>query len=148
MAEDACDRFGKPVETDPFDALEALVWECFGNVAYYRARVQEIDEDALTWGTYEVQEGGKHGGHTKKRATLNVWLRLYHEAQERLESVCKSAIAAGIAERQIELAEQQGRMIARVIQGVLEDLGIDQDEPEVRKTVRKHLTVISGGKAA
>ena len=52
------------------------------------------------------------------------------------------AIAAGVAERQVRLAEEQGKQIARVIVGVLQDLGV-QGREEVPSLVRKHLVLVT-----
>jgi hypothetical protein len=59
--------------------------------------------------------------------------------------VAKTAIDAGVEERQVRLAEAQAQRRAAVIRGILTDLGYDLEEENVRKVVR--LRLLEGGKA-
>jgi hypothetical protein len=58
---------------------------------------------------------------------------------DRLVDYSKVAIAAGIEERRVKLAEQQGALLAQAIRGILAELGVG-DRPEVPAVVRRHLT--------
>ncbi len=60
------------------------------------------------------------------------------EAQERdrLANFAGKAVAAGLAERQVRLAERQGAMLAAVIAGVVRALGRDPADPEVQRLVQ------------
>ena len=75
-------------------------------------------------------------------ARPSVWLELYQKERTHLVAVCATALKCGIAERQVKLAEQHGRLIAEVIRGVLSDLGV-AEEPDVGKVVRRHLKLVS-----
>jgi hypothetical protein len=57
--------------------------------------------------------------------------------------VAKTAIDAGVEERQVRLAEAQAQQLAAVIRAILTDLGYDLEEENVRKVVR----LLEGGKA-
>jgi hypothetical protein len=76
---------------------------------------------------------------------VNVWVRLYQEWHDRLVRVAKTAIDAGVEERQVRLAEAQAQRLAAVIRAILTDLGYDLEEENVRKVVR--LRLLEGGKA-
>lgn len=71
----------------------------------------------------------------------------YTQALERRARFAKLCIDAGVAERQVRIAEQQGALLAQVIRGILTDLGV-QDRPEVPAIVRRHLTLVSGQQRA
>lgn len=77
-------------------------------------------------------------------ARPSVWLELYQKERTHLVAVCATALKCGIAERQVKLSEQHGRLIAEVIRSVLDDLGV-ADHPDVGATVRRHLTLVSEG---
>lgn len=128
IARRAVVKYGLPREIEPHDALLEEVYRSAGTVAYIDLKVQEIKEsgDALT---------------------QSPWIDLYHRERSKLVDVCKTALAAGIAERQVKLAESQGQLIAQVIRGVLVDLGVDLEQPDVPKIVRHHLTLVQGGKS-
>ncbi len=76
---------------------------------------------------------------------MNVWVRLHQEWHDRLVRVAKTAIDAGVEERQVRLAEAQAQRLAAVIRAILTDLGYDLEEENVRKVVR--LRLLEGGKA-
>jgi TPP-dependent pyruvate/acetoin dehydrogenase alpha subunit len=59
--------------------------------------------------------------------------------------VAKAAIDAGVAEHQVQLAEEQAQQLAKVVTSILTDLGHDPADDEVRKVVR--LRLLEGGKA-
>lgn len=69
------------------------------------------------------------------------------EAQERdrCAGFAEKAIKAGLAERQVKLAEQQGEMIVAVLRAVFDELGLSDEQRErVPGVVRRHLTAIAG----
>ncbi len=68
------------------------------------------------------------------------------EAQERdrCATFAAKAVAAGLAERQVRLAEQQGKLITTVIAGILGDLGLSQEQRAlVRDIVPRHLRAVA-----
>lgn len=147
-AAEAVVTFGLPREIDPKDALVEELWRTAGHVSWLEARVRELDPNALIWGTVKETSEGLEGVPPFKRseeaAVASIWLKLYREERQHFVEVSKVAIACGIAERQIKLAEDHGRLIAQVISGVLGELGVDQQETNVRTVVRKHLMLVSG----
>jgi hypothetical protein len=59
--------------------------------------------------------------------------RLEAEERDRLAHFAKTALAAGLATRQVELAESQGRLMADVLRKVLGDpaLGLSEDQLQI-----------------
>ena len=123
-AEAAARQFGILIDTSPQQALLDEVQRAAGMVAYYGARVEEIaNEDAgkLVRGITKIEnrEGFQPGRTSTVEPGVHVWVTLWNEERDRLTRVAAAAIRAGIEERRVELAEQQGLMIAAVIRRIL-----------------------------
>lgn len=151
IAAEAVVTYGLPREVDPQTALLEEVWRTAGHVDYLFKMVQLHDPEALVWGVIETKEipvDTKDGKTTmipierKSAARPSIWLDLYRKERSHLVEVCRVAIAAGIEERRVRLAEEEGKMIAQVIRGVLEDLGVS-DRPELPKIVRNRLLLVA-----
>lgn len=124
------DRLGIPTTVDPLAALVGQVCEAAGNVEYLRQRVADYGDDITA---------PNHLGDLVPR----VLVQMYDRERERLARFSKLALEAGVAERQITLAEEQGALIARVIRGVLGELGVDDERvPEI---TRRHLALVAAG---
>ena len=142
---------GPAVRVDPADALLGEVHATAGHVAWLRDRVRDLDPAALAWGTVEASEtvGGPNEGSTQvARAEPSVWYVLYARERDRLVKVAAEAIKAGIEERRVRLAEQQGALVAEVIRRILGDLDLsDAQQERVPVVVPRHLRSITGGAA-
>ncbi|WP_213451564.1 hypothetical protein [Rhizomonospora bruguierae] len=68
--------------------------------------------------------------------------KLEAEERDRCANFATKAVAAGLAERQVRLAERQGALLAAVIQGVLRDLGV-LDDPRVPALVAQHVQALT-----
>ena len=142
MALAAVALYGLPREVDPHTALLEEIWRTAGAVDWLEGKVREQGAEELVWGVVEQTSGPGAPPLIKESAKPSIWLQLYRQERSHLVNVCRVAIAAGVAERQVQLAEEQGRMIAIVIQGVLEDLGV-ADRQEVPGLVRRHLMLVT-----
>jgi hypothetical protein len=127
LAERAVKTYGLALDINPVDALLDEVRWTAGHVAWLRERVQEIEREALVWGRTEVVDKGAGefiGVDTTEAAKPNVWLSLYQVERKHLVDVCKTAIGAGLAERQVRMAEAAGEQLVQVIRAILDDLGL------------------------
>ncbi|MET9339263.1 hypothetical protein [Nonomuraea sp. NPDC003804] len=147
MARRAVATYGLPREVDPASALLEEVHRSAGHVAWLEQKVRDLDEDELVWGVVEEVDKGYGeftGTDTTSAAKPNVWLELYQKERKHLTDVSKAALAAGIAERQVRLAEQQGALIASVIGRILDDLELsDEQRQMVGTVVPRHLRAIA-----
>lgn len=147
LAKRALETYGQKVDTNPVDALLDEVRWTAGHVAWLRERVREVEEAALVWGVVEKVDKGAGefvGVDTTEAAKPSVWLVLYQAERKHLLDACKAAIAAGIAERQVRLAEQQGEVLATVIRAILDDLGLSPEQrAKVPVVVPRHLRAVS-----
>jgi hypothetical protein len=143
---EAVKTYGLPVDISPVDALlEEVRWTA-GHVAWLCARVQEVEQKALVWGVTEKVDKGSGefiGVDTTEAAATNMWLTLYQRERKHLVDVCKAAISAGVEERRVRLAEQQGSLLATVIQAILRDLDLSPEQAaKVSTVVPRHLRAV------
>lgn len=111
-------RFGQPVDTTPTEALLDTVKWAAGYVAWLREKVADADSDA---------ELTQHSSVTGKREP-SAWLDLLGTWHDKLVRACEAAIRAGIEERRVRIAEQQGALVADVIRKVLDALELNPDQ--------------------
>lgn len=129
-AAEAAHRLAVMVDTTPEQALLDEVKRAAGMVAFYQARIVEIDEGdrgALIWGITKEKLGGDDEGQTSEAAP-NIWLKLFNEERDRLVRVAAAAIKAGIEERRVKLAEQEGALVAAVIRRILDQLQLTPEQ--------------------
>lgn len=146
---------GAPLAIEPQDALIQCIHITAGEVAYASAQIALLEEHEAVGAVVTTHvrpaklEKGEDSSSREVTETryeapaLHIWIRVRQQAMDRLVNYSKVAIAAGLAERQVRLAERQGQLLAQVIRGVLTDLGV-ADHPEVGTVVRKHLTLVAG----
>ena len=133
----AAQRLAQPIETDPSQALLDLVSSAAGEVAYWRARVdllQEQDEKRLTSGLTKITEGKDRGGVTTLRTVETVAAieyRMWTAAQDRLAQYATAALRAGVEERRVRIAEDQGALVAQVIRRILDRLDLSEWQAEM-----------------
>lgn len=117
--------------------LDAVQWTA-GEVDYWRARVQQLDDEQLTWSTTTHREGVGPLGVVDERtheATRHVAYTQYVEAQERLVRFSTAALKAGVEERRVRLAEAQGEAVAGVLRAVLDELDLTDEQKAVAARV-------------
>lgn len=142
--------YGLKIETTAAQALLDEVQWTAGHVAWLRERVQEIEasaepgsKSALVWGVTKKKTGGEDYGTTEE-AVPNVWLKLYQQERDHLVKVSSAAIKAGIEERRVQLAEQQGALVAQAIRAILGDLQLTpEQQARVPEIVPRHLRAIA-----
>lgn len=150
--EQACEAvrtFGLPVDIDPAAALLGEVRRSAGAVEWLGERVAELDPDDVIWGRAleREQTGGEFPGTTTEhRATVHVWVQLYAAERKHLAEVCAKAISAGVAERQVRVAEEQGRLVGDLLRAIIDGLPVEQ-RPGAYERARTQLALIQGGAA-
>lgn len=118
---------GQPEAIDPAEALLQLIGWKYGEVKWLRARVQEVPEDDLTWGRAQTDVGvGPEGPIDKvtEKASPSVWWSLLREAENQLADYAARALRAGVDERKVRLAEQQGHMVHAVMMAIFNRLAL------------------------
>ena len=146
---------GVPLDIDPLNAILECIRIAAGEVQYASDRIAELDEDeavgpvtVTTTRPLKEEKGAESESTTVQEVRLeapqlHVWILARRQAMDRLAQYSLAALKAGIEERRVRLAEDQGRQIVEVLKGVLAELGV-ADRPEVPAVVRRHLTLIAG----
>jgi hypothetical protein len=148
--------YGLPVDVDAGDALLEEVRRSAGHVRWLAEIIRGLDPEALVWGARSTsrQVGRSVDGPVDvttsvEQAGLNVWLDLYHRERILLRKVAEAAVRAGIAERQVRLAEADGERAGRWLQATLAVLELSaEDMREVMASGARHLSLLAGGDAA
>lgn len=167
-AREAVVTYGLPVDVSPTEALlEEVRWTA-GHVRWLRDRVQELETAALVWGRTKTER--EAGGEDRitfgagvddedttgwvdasaapvskviEAAGPSIWLDLYDRERKHLVNVAAAALKAGVEERRVRLAEQQGELVAGAIRAILSDLGLSaEQEARVVEVVPRHLRAL------
>ena len=130
-AKKAVVMFGLPKDIDPHAALLDEVHMTAGHIEWLRVEIiQKLDDPA---GLTQITDAGVEPA---------VWIAMYQHEREHLVKVCKAAIDAGVAERQVRLQEEQGRLLAMVIQAFVRDPQLNLTPAQLvvaPNLIRKHL---------
>lgn len=161
VAADAVATYGLPVDVDPREALLQEVHRSAGHVAWLAALVGTLehggsgyrretwvdgeDEDAETREVYVPLSGLKQLSKDGKFEKPSVWVELYQRERRFLREVCRDAVNAGVEERRVQLAEQQGVALAGAVRAILADLSLTEDQLAlVSSVVPRHLRAAAG----
>lgn len=137
--------FGLPRDIEPHIALLEEVARTAGHVDWLGQIVAGLEEEDVIWGKHAEESGmGATGSFDKtvEQAGVSIWVDLYQRERKHLVDVCAKCIALGIAERQVQLAEQQGQLIGQVLRSIFgdPDLALTPQQQEVAKSVAaRHL---------
>lgn len=159
----AVELFAARRDIEPGPALLELVQWTAGEVDYWRQEVRALEKADLTWGMTREKTGGsdpESGSpgtdsgpadvrpEVTREAKPNIAYVMLTDASNRLAQYAVAALRAGVAERAIQLAEQQGALVADVIRAILADLNLTPVQQELVATVvPAHLRAITGGAA-
>jgi hypothetical protein len=154
IARRECDRLGIPIEVDAGEALIAELWETEGNLAFYRALVQELpthpapdvfvpavemDDGERIQAHWERGEPGVYGrtyhvsGMPTGEAKPHILVQLYNDERKHRASVAAAALKAGVEERRIRMVEADaGRVLGAQIEA-LKSIGMGDRLEDFRR---------------
>ena len=140
VAEHAANMLGLvDYDITPTEALLQEVRESASNVAFLRARVQELvgEEDLdspthpLIWGqTGEKETNASQfpGTDSDYGAGANIWFQMYQSERERMTKAATAALRAGVEERRVRLAEMGADVIVGRIRQILNALDLTPEQ--------------------
>jgi hypothetical protein len=139
VMEEVARVMGPALEVDPMDAMLWCVRIAAGEVAYTTMKVEQLEEPEAvgrlqTSSTHEATGGDKMESWVENTAglpELHIWIRARREALDRLAKFSKMALDAGIAERQVALAESAGDELALAIREILDGLSLTVDQEKI-----------------
>lgn len=126
-------------DISPEEAILQTVRESAANVAFFRARVQDLvgerdlddPEHPLIWGQTSlssVSASPTPGSDEEFAAGANIWFQMYHAEREHLLKASQAALRAGIAERRVRLAEMGADVIVGRIRQILNALELTPEQ--------------------
>lgn len=120
---------GAELDTDPIEALLGEVRRTAGHIAWLQER--------LSLWTMSTDE--------EMPAAQATWLLVYQYERRHLAHTAKIAIDAGVAQRQVALAEQQGTLLALAVNQILDGLRLSPEQkmlvPELVPAVLRAVSV-------
>jgi hypothetical protein len=120
-------EFGQLVDIEPGEALLLSVKLSAGQLVYLRSRLDDPDVDGFERQVLASQWDGE---------------------RDRFVRSSRAAVESGIAERRVRLAEAAGAELAQIITGVLEALGLDDDQRErLPAILAEHFRQVEGSGA-
>lgn len=98
----------------------------------YRALLDEVNRSAghVEWLRLQLQ-GREALELLDTSSAASRWQRLYSAERGKLFKAAATCIQLGLAERQVELAERQGALVARLLTGVADRLGLSDAQRQV-----------------
>jgi len=136
-AADAVRIYGLPRTIAPDDALLEEVHRTAGHVSWLSSVVGELEsKDRLR--QYATGEGGTRWERPA------VWVELYQAERKHLVNVCKAAITAGIAERQVQLAERQGELVGELLRVAIEAAQLTPTQRDAAYTAVRSRLALAG----
>ena len=141
-------RHAIPLDVDPTGQILHLVRVSAGIAEWiWREQILRLQPDAIAWGITERRVKTTPDGPEiteVEKAELNVWWHQHGEAMDRCANYCKIALAAGVAERQVRIAERQGELFAESLTWLLGELGMADDETATGAVARMLDALYSG----
>lgn len=136
--------------SDPAEVLLAEIRRTAGHIEWLREQIQLSDPKTFVKSLWLVR---RQSGYINPREidlsafsdAGSLWVDLYLSERKHLAGICRTALAAGIEERRVRLAERQAENLGRAIIGMLSDLGINAEDEEVRATVYRWLVLATTG---
>lgn len=131
---------------DPGETLLRLLSQAFARAERYAGAIQRlVDEQglqaALVGSNYVVTENGepqKVGEYIRGLAQLE------NQERDRAAKFAEMAIKAGLAERQVRMAERQTELVEKALLATLNDLGMtDDDQQRAFGRLAHHLRLIA-----
>jgi hypothetical protein len=117
--------FGMILDVEPVEALLMTLRMSYGHLAWLRFEITQIED--------------------KASFDSRVLLRMFDDERERVARIAKTAIDAGVQERQLKLAEKYGEALATVLMAIFGDPELaltGKQERVLPSLLRRHLVTI------
>lgn len=129
--------FGNPRNVDPHGTLLEEIQRSASIVAFLEEKLQKMrDDEGWSDAAIMTQKTLKDG------VKPSVWMDLYNSERDHLVKTCIAAIKAGVAERKVQIAEQQARLIAAMMFAFMHDPDLALTPDQIFKApsiIRKHM---------
>ncbi len=132
----------------PMDALLMCVNIAAMEVRVFSEKIDELDPEEILERPSEQVVAGKDPERfwIKKQQELNIWIRAREKAMDRLVRYSKAALDAGVEERQVQLAERMGNLMADTVQRIIDDLDLTpQQATKFTQIAPRHIKRLAVG---
>jgi hypothetical protein len=134
---------------DPAEVLLDEIRNTAGHIAWLRLQIQKSDPDQFVHSLWlHARQSGfiapSELDTSEWSAAGALWVELYMKERQHLAAICRTALAAGIEERRVRLAERLAERVGEAIKNMLYDLGLDPEDDAVRSIVFRHLSAAQG----
>ena len=147
--------YGVPREVEAAVGIREEIWRTAGAIRWLGEIVAGLDQQDIVFGTTRLERStgtgtGQRGGDTEsttavREAKVNPWVELLFRERKHYADICAKAVSLGLAEREMELAELQGRMCAAIVRAVLVDkvLALTKEQLErAPEVVSRHFRMV------
>jgi hypothetical protein len=111
----------------PGQALMEMLWISYGQVHWLQGEIEKQKD--MT--SFEAR----------------VLMQAHAEERDRVAKIGATALAAGVAERELRMTELYGEMLARLLDGVLRDMHLTSaQQRRTPSVIRRHLLALSEAK--
>lgn len=125
-------------DVNPLDELLGVIAEEAREMALLTDLVGDLE-------TEEAQDKSLYGPNHTGDQVPHVLKKMLDDTRDRLAKHCKMALDAGVAERQVQIAEEQGAQIAQVFIHVIDDPGLDlsrEQKHALKQAGARHLRLL------
>ena len=122
---------------DPGEVLLRLVTQSAARAQRYAAELEQLVEDSPSLKEALVEDiwvMTKSGDSYKAGEYIRGLAQLEAQERDRCAGFAAKAIAAGLAERQVRLAERQGAMLVKMVQVALSEVAMPADQAAAFKS--------------
>lgn len=145
---EAHEQFGAWADIDPAEAIMLCIRITAGEVFWFDAEVARLEAEEIV--VYETSRTEGHGPEgpvdvttTTNRAQLNILIKERQLATDRLFRYSKEALALGLEERRVRMAEQWGQLVGGMLRSVLDELKLTAAQQALAPdVVRRHLLAL------
>lgn len=145
-----------PLDIEPHEALLQCVQIAAGWVRYAFERLNELGAGDLvgpvvTTRPLKEEKGAESRSERVEEhgpPAVHIWLKVHGEWSDRLVGYAKIALAAGVEERRVRIAEGQAEILAEFAKNLLRDVGIDPASEKAREVMGRNFRLLAGGLAA
>ena len=123
--------YGVPREVEAAVGIREEIWRTAGTISWLGEIVAGLKQEDIVFGTTRLERStgtgtGQRGGDTEsttavREAKLNLWVELLFRERKHFAEICAKAVALGLADREVQIAEQQGRLVASIVRAILGD---------------------------
>lgn len=146
-------------ETDPGEILLGEIRRTAGAIEWLRDQIRTSDPAMFAKSMWlRNRASGWVSPHELNTADWSsagaLWVELYFRERQHLAAICRTALAAGIEERRVRLAERMAERVGEAIRGMLYELdqilqtgsleSLDPENDQVRAVVYRWLAGAQG----